>query len=118
MRILLVEDNHRLNASLRQSLIEDGYAVDPAYDGGEGEELACMTAYDVIMLDIMLPDQGRAGSVPRPAQQAHQHPHPDADGAGYGRRPHPGPGQRRRRLPDQAVRHGRAAGPPARPAAA
>jgi DNA-binding response OmpR family regulator len=55
MRILLVEDNHRLNASLRQSLIEDGYAVDPAYDGGEGEELACMTAYDVIVLDIMLP---------------------------------------------------------------
>jgi DNA-binding response OmpR family regulator len=55
MRVLLVEDNHRLNASLRQSLIEDGYAVDPAYDGEEGEELACMTAYDVIVLDIMLP---------------------------------------------------------------
>jgi len=55
MRILLVEDNHRLNASLRQSLIEDGYAVDPAYDGVEGEELACMTPYDVIVLDIMLP---------------------------------------------------------------
>ena len=51
----MVEDNHRLNASLRQSLIEDGYAVDPAYDGEEGEELACMTAYDVIVLDIMLP---------------------------------------------------------------
>jgi len=55
MRILLVEDNHRLNASLRQSLVEDGYAVDPAYDGQEGEELALMTPYDVIILDIMLP---------------------------------------------------------------
>ncbi len=55
MRILLVEDNHRLNASLRQSLIEDGYAVDPAYDGEEGEELAVMTSYDLIVLDIMLP---------------------------------------------------------------
>jgi len=55
MRILLVEDNHRLNTSLRQSLIEDGYAVDPAYDGAEGEELALMTPYDVIVLDIMLP---------------------------------------------------------------
>lgn len=55
MRILLVEDNHRLNASLRQSLIEDGYAVDSAFDGEEGEELAVLTPYDVIVLDIMLP---------------------------------------------------------------
>jgi DNA-binding response OmpR family regulator len=55
MRILLVEDNKRLNASLKQSLVEDGYAVDPAFDGQEGEELAGMTTYDVIILDIMLP---------------------------------------------------------------
>ena len=55
MRILLVEDNHRLNASLRQSLVEDGYAVDSAFDGEEGEELAVLTPYDVIVLDIMLP---------------------------------------------------------------
>ncbi|HVP21340.1 MAG TPA: response regulator transcription factor [Anaerolineaceae bacterium] len=55
MRILLVEDNKRLNASLRQSLIEDGYAVDSAFDGQEGEELAGLTTYDVIILDIMLP---------------------------------------------------------------
>ena len=40
MRILLVEDNRRLSNSLRMSLEEDGYAVDPAYDGQEGEELA------------------------------------------------------------------------------
>jgi len=51
----LVEDNKRLNASLRQSLVEDGYAVDAAFDGQEGEELACMTPYDAIILDIMLP---------------------------------------------------------------
>ena len=55
MRVLLVEDNHRLNASLRQSLVEDGYAVDSAFDGEEGEELAVLTSYDVIILDIMLP---------------------------------------------------------------
>ena len=51
----MVEDNHRLNASLRQSLVEDGYAVDSAFDGEEGEELAVLTSYDVIILDIMLP---------------------------------------------------------------
>lgn len=55
MRILLVEDNRRLNNSLRMSLVEDGYAVDPAFDGLEGEELARSVPYDAIILDIMLP---------------------------------------------------------------
>jgi len=55
MRILLVEDNHRLNSSLKMSLVDDGYAVDSAFDGEEGQSLAEMTAYDAIILDIMLP---------------------------------------------------------------
>lgn len=55
MRVLVVEDNRRLNDSLRMSLNEDGYAVDSAYDGLEGEELAKLTPYDLIILDIMLP---------------------------------------------------------------
>ncbi len=55
MRILLVEDNRRLSTSLKLSLVDAGYAVDTAYDGVEGQELAEMTPYDVIILDIMLP---------------------------------------------------------------
>ena len=55
MRILLVEDNHRLSDTLRLSLADNGYAVDVAYDGQEGEELAELTPYDVIVLDVMLP---------------------------------------------------------------
>jgi DNA-binding response OmpR family regulator len=55
LRILLVEDNRRLSNSLRMSLEEDGYSVDPAYDGQEGEELAELYPYDAIILDIMLP---------------------------------------------------------------
>jgi DNA-binding response OmpR family regulator len=55
VRILLVEDNHRLSNSLLQSLVEDGYAVDSAYDGLEGEEMAQVYPYDAIILDIMLP---------------------------------------------------------------
>lgn len=55
MRILIVEDNQRLNNSLKMSLAEDGYAVDAAFDGVEGEELAEMGPYDAIILDIMLP---------------------------------------------------------------
>jgi DNA-binding response OmpR family regulator len=55
MRILLIEDNRQLNNSLRLSLVDDGYAVDVAFDGVEGEELAEITPYDIIILDIMLP---------------------------------------------------------------
>jgi DNA-binding response OmpR family regulator len=55
MRILIIEDNQRLNHSLRKSLTEEGYAVDSAFDGIEGEELARLTGYDAIILDLMLP---------------------------------------------------------------
>lgn len=55
MRILLIEDNRRLHTSLRESLEEDGYAVDSAYDGEEGEAFALAAPYDLIILDIMLP---------------------------------------------------------------
>jgi DNA-binding response OmpR family regulator len=55
MRILLVEDNRQLRESLSLSLIEAGYAVDTAADGPDGEELAALTPYDVIVLDVLLP---------------------------------------------------------------
>jgi DNA-binding response OmpR family regulator len=55
LRILLVEDNRRLSDSLRRSLTEDGYAVDVAYDGEEGEAWGLSYAFDAIILDIMLP---------------------------------------------------------------
>lgn len=55
MRLLLVEDNRRLSDALRATLVEDGYAVDAAYDGIEAEELASFTPYDLIILDVMLP---------------------------------------------------------------
>src|ERR671925_1946432 len=57
MRILVIEDNHRLNSSLAASLAHEGYSVDSAYDGQEGQDLAEMTAYDLIILDILLPEK-------------------------------------------------------------
>lgn len=57
MRILLVEDNQRLNAALKASLEEDGYAVDATFDGAEGESYALAAPYDVIILDVMLPEK-------------------------------------------------------------
>jgi DNA-binding response OmpR family regulator len=55
MRILLVEDNRRFNASLKAGLEEDGYAVDATFDGDEGESFALAAPYDLIILDVMLP---------------------------------------------------------------
>lgn len=55
MRLLIVEDDKRIAAALRQGLQEEGFAVDVAHDGEEGASLACAGGYDVIVLDIMLP---------------------------------------------------------------
>ncbi len=55
MRILVVEDEKRLAASLRTGLEAEGFAVDVAHDGGEGLWYARENTYDAILLDIMLP---------------------------------------------------------------
>lgn len=55
MRILVVDDDRRLCAIIKRGLLEEAYAVDVAYDGEEGEYLAEVNPYDLIILDIMLP---------------------------------------------------------------
>jgi DNA-binding response OmpR family regulator len=55
MRILLVEDDADLAQFIRKGLREEHYAVDVATDGEEGLELALNNAYDLLILDIMLP---------------------------------------------------------------
>ena len=55
MRILLVEDEKKLSDVVKKGLIEEGYAVDQAFNGEEGLYLAESESYDVIVLDIMLP---------------------------------------------------------------
>ena len=53
--MLLVEDSAPIVRALRQGLEEEGFAVDVAVDGEEGDFKARTTAYDVIVLDRMLP---------------------------------------------------------------
>ncbi|MFO0703614.1 MAG: response regulator transcription factor [Patescibacteria group bacterium] len=55
MRILLVEDDSRLSESIKNGLVEEGFAVDTAFDGNEGLYLTIQEQYDVIILDVMLP---------------------------------------------------------------
>ena len=55
MRLLLIEDELKLLHFLRQGLEEEHYAVDVAPDGNEGLHWALNFAYDLIVLDVMLP---------------------------------------------------------------
>jgi DNA-binding response OmpR family regulator len=55
MRILLVEDEAKLVQALAANLKTEGYAVDTASNGIDGMGLAAGCAYDLIILDIMLP---------------------------------------------------------------
>jgi DNA-binding response OmpR family regulator len=55
MRVLLIEDHKPLLRVLRQGLEEEGFAVDVAADGEEGDFKARTSEYDVIILDLMLP---------------------------------------------------------------
>ncbi|WP_076592747.1 heavy metal response regulator transcription factor [Herminiimonas arsenitoxidans] len=59
MKILLVEDEVKTVAYLQRGLTEQGYAVDVASNGIDGQHLALTGDYDAIVLDIMLP--GRDG---------------------------------------------------------
>ncbi|WP_026257768.1 response regulator transcription factor [Actinopolymorpha alba] len=56
MRVLLVEDEDGLVSALRTGLARAGYAVDAALTGAEAVEKLAATAYDLMILDITLPD--------------------------------------------------------------
>ena len=56
MKVLLVEDNVGLNASLKEILELNGYIVDGAFDADEALNFLQNSYYDVIILDVMLPD--------------------------------------------------------------
>lgn len=55
MKILLVEDSHKLQRSLGTGLLSSGFAVDQAYDGLEASGFLASNEYDCIVLDLMIP---------------------------------------------------------------
>ena len=111
MRVLVVEDERNLADAIARGLRQQGMAVDVAYDGDAGHEMAFVTRYDVVVLDRDLPgvhgDQICADLVglrrADPGADAHRERHR--------RRPGGGAAARRGRLPAQAVRLRRAGRP-------
>ena len=57
MKLLIIEDDKNILSFLERGFREDGYIVDTATDGKDGEYLALVNSYDVIILDWMLPSK-------------------------------------------------------------
>lgn len=62
MKLLVVEDETKTGEYLRQGLTEAGFVVDLARNGLDGHHLAMTEPYDLIVLDVMLPDTSMAGA--------------------------------------------------------
>ena len=81
MRLLVVEDEGGIASALRQGLSKSGYAVDLARDGEQGRDYALAAAYDVILLDILLPRLDGLSLLRELRWARHDHAGPAADGA-------------------------------------
>ncbi len=57
MRVLIIEDNPRMAEAIERGLTEHEYEVKVSHSGFEGEDLAAGAAWDLIILDLMLPDR-------------------------------------------------------------
>lgn len=55
MKVLVIEDEHRIANSIKMGLTQERFAVDVSYDGSTGYDLAISEEYDVIVLDRLLP---------------------------------------------------------------
>ncbi|MCL5746710.1 MAG: response regulator transcription factor [Patescibacteria group bacterium] len=55
MRLLVVEDERKLNLGIKRGLEHEGYSVDSVFDGEQGEIFGEDPSYDLILLDVLLP---------------------------------------------------------------
>ena len=55
MRVLIVEDEHKIARALKKALEQEKYAVDVAFDGDEGHAMATTEPYDAAIIDRMIP---------------------------------------------------------------
>lgn len=55
MRVLIIEDEHKIAGALKKALTQESYAVDVTYDGDEGYAMATTEPYDIAIIDRMIP---------------------------------------------------------------
>ena len=85
-RALVVEDELPVRDLLRLHLELAGFEVEESADGREALRRLRESAYNLVILDVMLPGPGRSLAVPRDpdGRTERQHPNPDADRARHG----------------------------------
>ena len=57
MRILIIEDEHKIAQALKKALQQENYAVDVSYDGDDGYAMATTEPYDLNIIDWMIPGE-------------------------------------------------------------
>jgi len=55
MRVLIVEDDHKIANALKKALTQEKYAADVSYDGDDGYAMATTEPYDIMIIDRMIP---------------------------------------------------------------
>ncbi len=73
MRVLVVEDEHKIASAIRKVLEREHYAVDVVYDGDEGYAMATTEPYDLAILDRMIPGEYDGLAIVRAMRDAHIH---------------------------------------------
>ncbi len=57
MRVLIIEDEHKIARAIKKALEQESYAVDISFDGDDGHAMATTEPYDVMIIDRMLPGE-------------------------------------------------------------
>lgn len=74
MRLLIVEDQVKMAEFLKKGLTDAGYSVDTAETGAAAENLCSANSYDMVVLDIGLPDQSGLETAKNLRQKGYAHP--------------------------------------------
>jgi len=73
MRILVVEDEHKIARALKKALEQESYAVDVAFDGDDGYAMATTEPYDVAVIDRMIPGEYNGLAIVKAMREAKIH---------------------------------------------
>jgi DNA-binding response OmpR family regulator len=73
MRVLIVEDEHKIARALKKALEQENHAVDVAYDGDEGYAMATTEPYDIAIIDRMIPGEYDGLAIVKAMREAKVH---------------------------------------------
>ena len=73
MRVLIVEDEHKIARALKKALEQESYAVDISYDGDNGYAMATTEPYDVAIIDRMIPGEYNGLAIVKAMREAKIH---------------------------------------------